>query len=130
MLKPKTSNRWSALAGVLLTFAVAAVCELLVKPVVTPPPLGDGGRDTFATICTWLPGTPLAFAGWATWAELGMADPSGVTGPDTLVYVAVSRIRVRLDKNIGPPAFARGFCWTDGKTVGITGVADDWAPPR
>jgi len=123
------------IAVIALTAVMFAGCELIpdpfqiVEPIQTPP-LGTAQADSFWTICGWPAGTPLAFQGWATWAELGIPDPSGVSGPDALVFAVVSRDPVQHQANLGPPRIGRGICWTDVATVGRAGVPDDWAPSR
>jgi hypothetical protein len=119
----------------LLRAAAASVvvlgCSLIAEPQQTPPPLSFAGGDTFQTLCHWPAGTPLAFSGWATWAELGMADPSGVSASDEQVYALVSRERIRqTTAHLGRPVIARAFCWTDGETVGVSAVSDEWVLNR
>jgi hypothetical protein len=108
---------------------LALGCTLLERPYQSPPPLA-GRADTFQTMCNWPAGTVMAFAGWATMAELGLTDGTGHPGPDDLVYAVVSRDRISQYKNLGPPVVARGICWTDGNVVGMSGVPDDWVLNR
>jgi hypothetical protein len=72
----------------------------------------------------------MAFAGWATRAELGISDSTGHPGAGDLVYAVVSRDRISQYPNLGPPITARGICWTDGSVVGMSGVPDDWVLRR
>ena len=77
--------------------------------------------------CSWPAGTPLAFAGWATVADLG-ADQIVQGNPLAHVYALVSRDPVEVVPMIGPAMLERGFCALrqDGTQV-ESGVPDDWA---
>jgi len=77
--------------------------------------------------CSWPAATPLAFAGWATVADL-QAEQIIQGNPLAHVYALVSRDPVELVPMIGSPMLARGFCALrqDGAQV-ESGVPDAWA---
>lgn len=103
--------------------AVAA-CSLVRPTAVLPP-----NAPLSLAECGWSAGTPLAFAGWATLAELGRS--AGLHGGDERVFAIVSRDRIELHPMIGPSRMARGYCarGLDGQ-LEQSGVPDDWRPPR
>ncbi len=77
--------------------------------------------------CGWPASTPLAFAGWATVADLSAQE---IVQGDALahVYALVSRERIEIQPMVGSPMHSRGFCalLQSGAQV-ESGVPDDWA---
>jgi hypothetical protein len=61
------------------------------------------------TNCGWPATTPLAFAGYATVADLD-AEQIIQDSPNEHVYALVTRVPVELVPMIGSPMLARGFC--------------------
>ena len=72
---------------------------------------------------------PLAFAGNATRAQLGLPDRFGSLESKEVVYAVVSRDRVPIQPNIGPQFFARSICYASGEGVGQASLEDDWHFP-
>jgi hypothetical protein len=79
------------------------------------------------TDCGWPSGAPLAFAGWATIADLG-AEQIIQGDPLAHVFALVTRDPIELRPMIGSPMLERGFCALrqDGSQV-ESGVPGDWA---
>ena len=137
-------RRWMWPASVAATAAVVvAVIVLAVAfgplqpPAVGTSPLPSAssgesvslpaGAPLKPTDCGWPSETPLAFAGWATIADLG-AEQMIQGDPRAHVFALVTRDPVELQPMIGSPMLGRGFCALrqDGSQV-ESGVPDEWA---
>jgi len=111
-------------APMAVVIAVALLLGCSSGPTVTLPPDTPLSLSSF---CAWAAHTPLAFAGWATLAQLGQADASGQVGSSQLVFAVVSRDRIsRVGFGGGGPQVARGMCFVEDDQWSETGVADDW----
>jgi hypothetical protein len=116
------------LVSFLAVSLLILACSSIPEPTQTPPPVADDG--TFENQCGWPTGTALAFSGWASLADLGIADQFGTTNSTQLVHAIVTRDRITMMAMVGAATMTRGICWTDGEFVGVTGVADDWVLVR
>jgi hypothetical protein len=120
-------------AGVILALALG---PLRLLPVGTSP-LPSASSTAHVNLpadaplkpsdCGWPSDTPLAFAGWATIADLD-AGQIIQGNPLAHVYALVTRDPVELHPMIGSPMVERGFCALrqDGSQV-ESGVPDEWA---
>jgi hypothetical protein len=103
----------------------------IFKPAPTPPATAapvilPGNAPLKPTDCGWPATTPLAFAGYATVADLD-AGQIIQDSPNEHVYALVTRDPVELVPMIGSPMLQRGFCAIrqDGSQT-ESGVGADW----
>ena len=135
---------WMRPASVAATAAVVVAASILALTLgpLRPPDVGASPQPSRSsavpvrlpadsplkpTDCGWPSETPLAFAGWATIADLG-AEQIIQGDPLAHVFALVTRDRVELRPMIGSPMLERGFCALrqDGSQV-ESGVPGDWA---
>lgn len=120
-----------AVHSFLATAALAAA--LLVGCQATPPRPVELPADAplHPADCGWAGSTPLAFAEWATLAELGLPARNGTLRSQELVFAVVTRDSIE-QPMLGAPGVVkgRGICarHPDGSIL-QSAVADDWQPP-
>jgi len=109
-----------------LTAFLLVGCQVFRPPAVVLPADAPLQRSD----CGWADLTALAFAGWATLAELGLPDRHGVFGSQERVFAIVTRDRIE-QPLLGAPGVVdgRGICarQADG-SIAQSSVADDWRP--
>jgi hypothetical protein len=112
--------------GTALSYVVWIVLAVPSMPATPPTVILPDNAPLKPTDCGWPATTPLAFAGYATVADL---DAEQITqgSPNEHVYALVTRDPVELVPMIGSPMLERGFCALrqDGSQT-ESAVGADW----
>ena len=129
------------LVGVVAALILLAACSSHVPPQPTARPQSSlptpsatpapvilpANAPLTPSDCGWPASTPLAFAGWATVADLG-AEQVIQGNPGEHVYALVTRDPLELYPMIGSPMLERGFCaLRQDESQTESAVVTDWA---